>query len=207
MKLLKKVLAATLVLSLTFACIPASAATTKVYNFENGKIPSGLHMRLDKGADKSKLSVKKFQGSKRLFIDVQNGTKDTPKLQFDVCKIVGAKNIDKIKSITFDVYVVSPNKKPIGWNGGGDGACNAKNAKDKKAWYQDPTQWVQEGYKDSQTSAKFAYKFAFVPKMGYTKGVKISTYLFMKWAGNENDMYIDNIKILDANGKAFALNK
>lgn len=199
MKLLQKVLAAALVLSLAFASIPASAATRTI-TFENGKIPSGIFMKTDDGGDLSKLSVKKFNGSRQLYINVKDGVNKVPKLQINVGELVGAKNVDKVRTVKFDLIIVNPDKKELGWNGGGWGANIGKDA---STWYQDPVGWVLEEYEKSKASLK--YQVSFVKGMGYTKGVKDSSCLFMKWAGNDNDMYIDNIQFLDKKGKAISV--
>lgn len=200
MKLFKKILAMTTLLTLVLSAIPVNAATKKAVDFENGKLTGVSALLTDADSDQCKLSVKKFNGSKALFVDVKDSTK-VPKIRIDVKKLVGGSNLAKVRAIKFKLTIVNPEKKAIGWNGGGIGA---NIGSDGKVWYQG-SQWTLEEYKESSKSMEF--KEAFVTGMGFTKNAKKSSFLFMKWASKDttNDMYIDNIQFLDKNGKAIPI--
>lgn len=199
MKLFKKVLAVTAVLTLALSTVPVSAATTDVVDFENGDMTGFSLLLTDGDSDQAKISVKDLNGSKALFIDKQEAGK-IAKVNIDAVALVGADNLDKINSVTFDVTVVSPDGSKLeAWNGGGIGA---KIGADGSVWYQGGS-W--EASDAENPSVTINFKETFVKGMAFTKGASAGGYLFMNWSGNLNDFYIDNVKFLDASGKALPL--
>lgn len=199
MKLFKKVLAVTTLLTLAFSAVPASAATD-VIDFEDGNTAGFSSNKTADGAvdgDNFELSVVDYNGSKALFVDVQDETQ-VPKLAIDVPSLVGVDNLEKVRTIEFDLTIVNPSGDPVGWNGGSFGA---NIGADGSQWY-DPIDWVIEEYEKAEISQKATDTF--VKGMGFTNGVAASKYMFMKWA-NVNDFYVDNVRFLDADGNAIAL--
>jgi len=199
MKLFKKILSVVAVLALVITAVPAKAkAATDAIDFEDGNVPSTIFMKANDGGDMSKLSIKDFNGSKALFVEIQDATL-VPKVQMDVMALVGASNLDKVRAITFDLAVESPTGDILSWNGGSGGA---NITADGSVWYAG-ADWTIQDDKNS-VSEVTKYLFKFVDGMGYTKDATASSYLFMKWAG-ANNMYIDNIQFLDADGNALAI--
>lgn len=203
MKLFKKVLSVAAALALVVTAVPANVkAATDVLDFEDGNT-TGIFANLQSDGvtidgDAFLMSVVDYNGSKALFIDVQD-VANVPKVAFDVCAFVGASNIDKIATIEFDLTLVNPTGEAAGWNGGSFGA---NIGADGSQWY-DPADWTVEEY-EKDTTATTKMSDTFVTGMGFTKDAAGSKYLFMKWA-NANDMYIDNVKFLDADGNALAI--
>ncbi len=199
MKLLKKILAVTTVLALAYSVVPVSAATD-VIDFEDGNFAGFDTNKTKDGAvdgDAFVLSVVDYNGSKALLVDVQDETA-VPKLAIDIPALVGAENLEKVRTVEFDLTIVNPNGEPVGWNGGSFGA---NIGADGTQWY-DPIDWVIEEYEKAEISQKATDTF--VKGMGFTNGVAESQYVFMKWA-NVNDMYVDNVRFLDADGNPIAL--
>ena len=128
MKLFKRILVVIAVLTLTLSAIPASAATD-VVDFEDGNFSSFFIKEGD--GDPALLSVVDFNGSKALFIDSQeNGT---PKVVFNMPELVGASNLDKIKTCQLDSVVTQPDAAAVPWQGG---AIGANQGADAATWYQ-----------------------------------------------------------------------
>lgn len=201
MKLFKKFLSVAATLALVVAAVPANVkAASDVIDFEDGNVPSAISMKTDDGGDQSPLSVVDFNGSKALFVDVQDAAA-VPKVLIDALALVGADNLETVRGFSVDVSVVNPTGDLANWNGGG---CGAMTGADGSVWYNEPSQWTAEDYEDATTDA-ITYTMKFVDGMGFTNGATASGFLFMKWAG-ANDMYLDNIKLLDADGNPVALN-
>ncbi len=194
MKLFKKVLSVAAAIALVVTAVPANAkAATDVVDFENGDL-TGFEMLLtDADSDQSPLSVAEYNGSKALFVDKQDAGK-IAKLQIDALALVGASNLDKIKSISFDVFVINPDGEVLNWNGGGIGA---KIGPEGIIWYQGGS-WEINDAENSEGTTTFTETF--VDTMGFTKDATASGYLFMNWSGNLNDFYLDNVKFLDVDG-------
>ena len=199
MKLFKKVLAVTTLLTLAFSAVPASAATD-VIDFEDGNTAGFSSNKTPEGkvdGDNFELSVVDYNGSKALFVDVQDETQ-VPKLAIDVPSLVGVDNLEKVRTVEFDLTIVNPSGEAAGWNGGSFGA---NIGADGSQWY-DPIDWVIEEYEKAEVSQKATDTF--VKGMGFTNGAAGSKYLFMKWA-NANDFYVDNVRFLDADGNPVTL--
>lgn len=194
MKLIKKVLAVTLVLALTAFPVIASAATDAV-DFEDGNF-SAFYIKEGDG-DPSLLSIVDFNGSKALFIDSQE--KGIPKVVIDVPALVGPDNLDKIRTIQLDLVVTQPDAAAVPWQGG---AIGSNQGADAATWYQG-TEWSlqddNKGTSDVTTiSTTFGDGFGFVNNTP-------AMYLFMNWGNSGSDMYVDNVKFLDADGNAVPL--
>jgi hypothetical protein len=199
MKLFKKVLSVAAALALVVTAVPANAkAATDAVDFEDGNVPSAISMKVDDGGDVSLLSVADINGSKALFVDVQDAAL-VPKVAIDISALVGSSNIDKVRTIQFDFTIVNPSGEAVGWNGGSFGA---NIGADGSQWY-DPADWTIQDDDNAQTETQ-KMSDTFVPGMGFTKDAPGSGYLFMKWAGS-NDFYIDNLQFLDEAGNPLAL--
>lgn len=199
MKLLKKVLSVAAVLALVVTAFPANArAAADVVDFEDGNIPAGIIMAvLDDGTpdgDPAILSVVDFAGSKMLKIDSQaNGT---PKVKFMVADLVGVENVSKVMGIEYDLVIEQPSGEVAGWNGGTIGAGNWAAG---GGWYNGDVGFTVEDYENSVTAVSH-HKELIIPGFGFTD--ETGFFMFMNWANNGTDNYIDNVRLLDADGNA-----
>lgn len=201
MKLFKKVLSVAAAIALVATAVPAySKAATDVVDFEDGNIPAGIVMAtLDDGSadgDPAILSVVDMSGSKMLKIDSQaNGT---PKVKFMLADLVGAENVTNVGGIEYDLVIEQPSGDVASWNGGtiaaGPWAAGG-------GWYNG-IGFVLEDYENSATAVTH-YKEMINEGLGFLddKGF----FMFMNWANNGTDNYIDNVKILDKSGNVMAL--
>lgn len=199
MKLFKKVLSLTAVLSLVLAAVPVSAATDAV-DFEDGNFSAFTIQTKADGSidgDPALLSIVDFNGSKALFIDSQ--AKGTPKIKIDMTALVGASNLDKVKTVSIDLVITQPDAAAVPWQGG---AIGSNQGADGNTWYQG-TEWtVQDDLKG--TSDVTTITTTFGDGFGFVNDTPAS-YLFMNWGNSGSDMYVDNIKFLDADGNAVAI--
>lgn len=198
MKTFKKVLSVAAVLALVVTAMPAKAkAAATIIDFEDGVIPAGIEMQtmnhdgVTPDGDPSILSVVDFQGSKMLKVDNQNG--DTSKVRFCLAELVGAENIDKIGGIEYDLCIEQPSGDVAGWNGGTIGAGNWGAA----GGWSNGSQFTLEDYENSVTPVTH-FKDMILEGFGFT--TEDAHFLFMNWANNGTDNYIDNIQILDKDG-------
>lgn len=201
MKLFKKVLSLTAALSLLLATVPAYAfAATDAVDFEDGNFSAFTLQTKPDGSidgDPALLSVTDFNGSKVLFIDSQE--KGIPKIKIDLPALVGASNLDKVKTVSIDLVVTQPDAAAVPWQGG---AIGANQGADGNTWYQG-TEWtVQDDLKG--TSDVTTITTTFGDGFGFVNDTPAS-YLFMNWGNSGSDMYVDNIKFLDADGNAVAV--
>ncbi len=204
-KVLSSVVAGALALSaMTFS---ASAEGATVIDFEDGAF-TGISMKTDDGGDKSELSVVDYNGSKQLKVDIQKD-KLIPKVFFNVGEIVGYNNMDKVAKFTCEVTMQSTavldESDPenilydvVGWQGGAVGAQDGTGG--SLPWTQAP-QWSIEEYSESFKTGTLEIDLGGAT---FTNGTEGSHILVMKWANESNpvDMYIDNVKFLDADGNA-----
>jgi LPXTG-motif cell wall-anchored protein len=198
MKLMKKVLSVVAAMALVVTLLPVNAsAATDVIDFEDGIIPAGIHMAvLEDGSpdgDPSVLSVVDFNGSKMLKIDNQEG--GTSKLVFDVPGLVGEDAALSVRGIQYDIIIEQTDGRMVEWNGGTvaatpTGPSGWANGKEWEINYWDDT--VSPVTTLSHTLEDF---FAFTD-------VNNCFFLFMNWANNGTDMYIDNVKLTDVDGNA-----
>lgn len=201
MKLFKKVLVLVAVLSLVGIPVSASAATD-VVDFEDGTY-AGFSMKADEdGCDASIMSVVDFNGSKALLVDVQDATM-IPKLLISVSDLFDASALNTISTIEFDLTIVNQDGIAPGWNGGAIGSSgkDAANA-DAPLWSQ--SDWTLEEYTNTSTATTKMTRTFLMDTQKFVNDTTAS-YLFMKWAGTTSDMYIDNVRFLDAAGVAVAL--
>ncbi|MBO5383066.1 MAG: LPXTG cell wall anchor domain-containing protein [Ruminococcus sp.] len=205
-KILSSVVAAAIAVSaMTFS---ASADAVTVLDFENGTF-DGITMKTDDGGDKSILSVVDYNGSKQLKVEIQKANR-IPKVFFDINTLVGANNMDKLVKVSFDLTIQSKlildDSDPdnivyeiTSWQGGG---CGAQDGEGGSLGWTELGAWTCEDYEDGSNSITINYDLG---SARYTNGTEGSHLLFMKWAGtdaNPVDMYIDNVKFMDADGNA-----
>lgn len=202
MKLCKKLLSAVAVLALVATAVPVNAsAAANVLDFEDGNIPTAIQMALledgTADGDPALLSVVDFNGSKMLKIDSQaNGT---PKIKFNLVPLVGEANIGTVKGIQYDLIIEKPDDVMTTWNGGtvGAGAYGIMGS------WVNGTEWtLQDDTKN--VSDVTLLKNVLNADFGFTDPEE-AFFMFMNWANNGTDMYIDNVQLLDADGNALEL--
>ncbi len=206
-KILSSVIAGAMALSaMTFS---ASAEAKTVLDFEDG-LMTGISMKTDDGGDKSVLSVVDYNGSKQLKVDIQKANR-IPKVFFDVGAIVGYNNMEKVAKFTCDLTiqsaVVLDDSDPENilydvpsWQGGAVGSQDGAGG--ALGWGQDA--WTAEEYNNSSITITVERN---LNDSTFTNGTEGSHILLMKWASEayDVDMYIDNVKFLDADGNALEL--
>jgi hypothetical protein len=200
MRLFKKVLSVAAAIALVAAAVPSNAfAATDAVDFEDGKVPASIHIAVkDDGTvdgDPSELSVVDLNGSKVLKITPT--AKGTPKLIFDVTMLVGEENVGAVKGIEYDLAIEKPTTDPL-WNGGCVGAGNYA----KGTWTNGKEWSIQD---DQNQLSAFSHVST---KMTDGQGFEDPTdafFMFMNWSNSGSVNYIDNIKLLDADGNAIPL--
>lgn len=202
MKLFRKLLSAVAVLALVATAVPVNAsAAADVLDFEDGNVPAAIEMALmedgSADGDPALLSVVDFEGSKRLKIDSQaNGT---PKVKFFLVPLVGEANIGTVKGIQYDLIIEKPDDVMTTWNGGTIGAGSYGIM---GSWANGTEFTIQDDTKN--VSDVTPLKNMLNADFGFTDPDN-AFFMFMNWANNGTDMYIDNIQLLDADGNALEL--
>jgi len=211
---LKKIIASIAAASIavtSMATISASAinAGGTVIDFEDGDY-SFVYMNTDAGADHSILSVEDYNGSKALKVDVQDKTM-VPKVWFDLDKITDRSNTIQIRSIKFDLTLVPKTAEGIiGWAGGAVGTAGGFDPNAAGSGQVNPS-WTDKawdgGAYDPGVPAEIKIERKFL--MGnecYTEAGVNPFFGLMRWAAADEAqdnyyMYIDNIQLLDKDGK------
>ena len=198
-KILASVAASAIAMS-ALAAIPANAADDVTIDFEDGNC-SFASMKTDDGGDASLLSVVDYNGSKALMIDVQDCSL-IPKVQLMVADMVGVDNMSVIKTIEFELTIASEDgTTPPGWGGGGLGTQGG--AEENPGWSQGD--WTLEEY-EAAAKTDVISRTILLPTQMFVDGVADAHIMLMRWASEvPYDMYIDNIKLLDADGNVIKL--
>lgn len=207
MKLFKKVLSVAAAVALVVTAVPANAkAATDVYDFEDGVVPAGIviHTNNDTGAvdgDPSIISVVDFQGSKMLKID--NTGVDMSKVRFVLAGLVGADNAAKVAGLEYDMILENAGGTTVPWQGG---TIIAGNWAAGNGWYNG-TGWSAQDDNKNITDV-IHLKELMLPGFSYKDPTDTNDafFLFMNWGNDPKaDVYIDNLKVLDADGNPLPL--
>ena len=199
MKLFRSIITFFIAFAIIVLAAPNKAnAVTNTVDFENGNFDAFV-LRMDLDTDISVLSVVDFNGSKALKVDVQDAAK-TPKIQINVSDLVDPLKLDTIQSVEFDLVIENPDGNPVGINNGGIGNEGEHHS---PLWSQGEDWSIQDNKNSVTQVTKISRSF----KKSSEKFIngKKSVYVFMKWSGNANDMYIDNLRFLDADGNPIVL--
>lgn len=193
--------------SITAVCVSAAAmaaasvgVSAATADFEDGSY-SFVTMKTDDGGDASLLSVEDYNGSKQLKVDVQDCSL-LPKVQFDLNAMVGTDNLSDIDKILMDVTFVSKDGTTApGWIGG---ALGTAGENDTPAWDQSD---YEGGEYDNPASQPITVERKFlIPSKKPVSGTPNTIALLMRWASEvPYYMYIDNVRILDADGNEIAM--
>ena len=176
----------------------ASAYAANVVDFEDGKY-SFVQMKTDDGGDDSTLSVVDFNGSKQLKVDVKDCA-NVPKVYFDINSMLDEESFEKVKSIEMDVTFESKDgTTPPGWAGG---AIGTQGGEDKTPdWAQ--TAWECGEYDKAVSEPVTIQRKFLLYSERLVNGTPGTHMILMRWGAEvDYNMYVDNIKFLDADGKA-----
>lgn len=196
-----KLLTAGIVALSAVSAVSAGAYAADVVDFEDGKY-SFVSMKTDDGGDPSNLSVVDFGGSKQLKVDVTDCA-NVPKVYFDLNSMLNADDFEKVKVIEMDVTFESKDGVTApGWAGGAIGTQGGE-AK-TPAWAQ--TAWECGEYDKAVSDPITIQRKFLLYSERLVNGTEGTHMILMRW-GSEVDynMYVDNIKFLDADGKAIPL--
>ena len=179
----------------------AAASAADVIDFENEKY-SFVSMKTDDGGDPSVLSVVDFNGSKQLKVDVTD-CKNVPKVCFDINSILKKRDFEKVKTIEMDITIESKDgTTPPGWAGGAVGTQGGDA--DSPAWSQTPWE-IEENTKAVTEQTTICKKFLLYSDR-LVNGTPNTQMLLMRWGAEvDYNMYVDNIRFLDSDGKALKL--
>lgn len=199
---MKKVLRTGAALCLSAAALTAIAASAyaEAIDFEDGNY-SFVSVKTDDGGDLSVLSVEEFNGSMQLKVDVQDCSL-LPKILFSMNDIVGTENLSNIDKIYMDITFASKDGVTApGWIGG---CLGTSGADDIPAWDQTD---FEGGEYDNPVSEPMTIERKFLlPSKKFVSGTEGSNAQLMRW-GTEVPyyMYVDNIRVLDADGNEMPL--
>lgn len=180
------------------AAANVSAYAADVVDFEDGKY-SFVSMKTDDGGDPSTLSVVDFGGSKQLKVDVTDCA-NVPKVYFDLNSMLNPDDFDKVKTIEMDVTFESKDGTTApGWAGGAIGTQGGE-AK-TPAWAQ--TAWEFGEYDKAVSDPVTIQRKFLLYSERLVNGTEGTHMILMRWGAEvDYNMYVDNIKFLDADGKA-----
>ena len=193
-----KLFAAGIIALSSVTAVSAAAYAADVVDFEDGNY-SFVSMKTDDGGDDSKLSVVDFNGSKQLKVDVTDCA-NVPKVYFDLNSMLNSDDFDKVKTIQMDVTFESKDGvTPPGWAGGAIGTQGGE-AKTPN-WAQ--TAWECGEYDKAVSDPVTVERKFLLYSERLVNGTEGTHMILMRW-GSEVDynMYVDNIRFLDADGNA-----
>lgn len=196
-----KLFAAGIIALSSVAAVSAAAYAADVVDFEDGNY-SFVSMKTDDGGDNSKLSVVNFNGSKQLKVDVTDCA-NVPKVYFDLNSMLNPESFDKVKVIQMDVTFESKDGvTPPGWAGGAVGTQGGE-AKTPN-WAQ--TAWECGEYDKAVSDPVTIERKFLLYSERLVNGTEGTHMILMRW-GSEVDynMYVDNIRFLDADGNAMTV--
>lgn len=201
---------------------PVLVADENAITFEDGDIYTAYNIDVDaegKGNGDSSgtnLTVAEYNGSKMLKVEVleqdDSGNYKVPKIGFDVDALVGAENVDKIKSFKFDMFQVA-----VGTFTGEDGTevlCPANfigGFGGNSPTTEDPSRWVSFG---EFSAAEWTWDWVYSEFTGkilldsnkFEAGQEGCSIVLMRWGQpNQADIYIDNITFYDADGNSIPI--
>ncbi|MGN1100827.1 MAG: hypothetical protein ACI4RG_01450 [Huintestinicola sp.] len=185
--------------AVTAASVSAYAAD--VVDFEDGKY-SFVSMKTDDGGDPSTLSVVDFGGSKQLKVDVSDCA-NVPKVYFDLNAMLNSDDFDKVKIIEMDVTFESKDGVTApGWAGGAIGTQGGE-AKTPD-WGQ--TAWECGEYDKAVSDPVTIQRKFLLYSERLVNGTEGTHMILMRWGAEvDYNMYVDNIRFLDADGKAISV--
>lgn len=196
-----KLLTAGIAALTTVTAASVSAYAADVVDFEDGKY-SFVSMKTDDGGDPSTLSVVDFGGSKQLKVDVSDCA-NVPKVYFDLNAMLNSDDFDKVKIIEMDVTFESKDGVTApGWAGGAIGTQGGE-AKTPD-WGQ--TAWECGEYDKAVSDPVTIQRKFLLYSERLVNGTEGTHMILMRWGAEvDYNMYVDNIRFLDADGKAISV--
>ncbi|WP_276796668.1 hypothetical protein [Ruminococcus champanellensis] len=206
---------------------PTPTVDENAITFEDGDLYTAHSMaekNYENDESATKLTIEEFNGTKQLRVQVldkdDSGTYKVPKVVFNLAELVGAENLNKIKSISCDITGVA-----VGMFTGDDGsemlvpgnvmgALGGNLAAEKKT---DADGGLLQNTWANLTEFSFAewennWVYSHVEANilldanRYEAGYDGATLVLMRWGiPNQADLYIDNITFYDEDGKSIPL--
>lgn len=197
---------------------PVEADDENAVTFDDGDFSFAEVICDDNYAATGELSVVEVQGNKMLkFTDNSTVelTEKVQKIKISAVSLIGSENLDKVRSIEFDVYADATaddlvnedgeSVKAPGWIGGGGGTVTAKDDK----WY-DFSEYSGGEYNFDMSGAVHV-QFKFLLAQGgliWANDMEDANFLVMRWGlQNQSNLYIDNIVFYDEEGNSIPLAK
>lgn len=162
------------------------------------------------------LSIAEYKGQKQLKIEVldkdESGNYKTPKITFDVDKLVGSENLSRVKGFSADITQVGVGEficdDGIGRIVPGNlmGTFGSLVGEKCDEWYE-PT-----GSANSYSTGEWSFEWVFLHVEGkwllksFVDGTEDAKLVFMRWGiPNQADIYLDNLTFYDADGKSIPI--
>ena len=162
------------------------------------------------------LSISEYKGEKQLKIEVLdkdgNGNYKTPKITFDVDKLVGSENLSRVKSFSVDITQVGVGEfmcdDGIGRIVPGNlmGTFGSLVGENCDEWYE-PT-----GSSNAYSTEEWSLEWVYLHVEGkwllksFVDGTDEAKLVFMRWGiPNQADIYLDNLTFYDAEGKSIPI--
>lgn len=198
--------------------VPVEASDANAVTFDDDDFSFAEIICDDDYAADGELSVVEVQGNKMLKFTDNSSVELADKVQkikIHAVSLIGAENLDKVRSIEFDVYADAESDELVnedgehvkapGWIGGGGGTVTAKDEK----WY-DFSEFGGGEYNFEMSGAVHAqFKFLLADGgLAWSNEMEDANFLIMRWGlQNQSNLYIDNIVFYDADGNSIPLAK
>lgn len=198
--------------------VPVEAEDVNAVTFDDEDFSFAEIICDDDFAAEGELSIVEVQGNKMLKFTDSSSVELADKVQkikIHANSLIGAENLEKVRSIEFDVYADATadelvnedgeNVKAPGWIGGGGGTVTAKDDK----WY-DFSEYGGGEYNFDMSGAVHAqFKFLLAEGgLAWSNDMEDANFLIMRWGlQNQSNLYIDNIVFYDEEGNSIPLAK
>jgi hypothetical protein len=210
----KKAIAAVAAAALALSAMSfgtSAAAADGIMDFEDGVLSTAISkitpdMPGDSDAAQTELSIADYNGSKMLKMAILDGTTKVGKVRFDMKALFGA-DIEKINSIKVDLYVESADgASPTNWAGGWL-RSSEYNEDGTEFTGSTTSQWEGGTYsaEDGFATPLIEHELKWLlPTKKYKADAPESYFDILKFAQgaapDAQNVYIDNIEFLDADG-------
>lgn len=196
--------------------IPVEASDPNAVDFDDGDCSFAKIICDDDYSSDGSLSVESVQGNNMLkFTDsfIHDYDKQVQKIRINAAALLGCENLDKVRSIEFDLYadaveelLVTENGEKVkapGWIGGGGGTVTA----DKEKWYDFSEFSGGEYTYDFSGAVHVQFKFLLAASgQNWSNDMDDANFLIMRWGSqNKSNLYIDNIVFYDENGNSIPI--
>ncbi|MDE5946269.1 MAG: hypothetical protein K2G63_03020 [Oscillospiraceae bacterium] len=195
--------------------VPVEATDVNSVTFDDSDISFASVDDADDDSIKGEISLAEIQGNKMLkFTNPENSEKKeaVQKIKISAVKLLDAENLEKVKSIEFDLYadvtddfIITENGdkvKAAGWIGGGGGTVDQN-----EDWYNFAEFSGGEYNLEFSQAHHIIFKFLLADTgKKWSKDMEDANFLIMRWGLESNSStYIDNITFYDSDGKSIPL--